>query len=170
MKRAALVLALLAILCGALSAQPPAPDPSHAKDGSFEIDLIATREGNELLTKWATGAPNITIRNLETAERNEFITVIVRFLGCSVDAGGLCDAVVDYTAYAPDGSVYGDMKGAELWMGKAAPDPGYSQLAAQYLGLVIEPQDPAGSYRLTAEVTDRISGKKLPVERRFSVR
>lgn len=145
-------------------------DPSYAREGMLEAYLIVTDKGEELLTGWAEGHQRITYKNVDTADRGKFITVIIRFLGCEADERGLCNATVDYVAYQPDGSVYGDaLRDGELWIGKPPPSPGSSQLSVDYLGLVVEATDPEGEYRLEAKVTDRVSGRSVHVWRKLRV-
>ena len=143
-------------------------DPSYAKEGALEAHLIASDRGAEILGKWARGE-SLTLKSVETVMRGEFITVIVRFLGCKADQSGLCNATVGYVAYKPDGTVYGEMPNAELWLDKLAPATGASQLAVEYMGLVIEPTDPVGHYKVVATVHDHNAGSSLVVWRAFEV-
>lgn len=167
------VLFLMAVLVtGSLAAagEPQGSgDSSHAKDGPLEAHLIVTNQGEELVTRWSEGAPQLEIRSVDTVRRGEFITVIVLFVGCQADTDGLCNAAVDYLVYSPDGSVYGEMRELELWIGKPPPSPGASQLSVDYMGLIIEPADPAGQYRARATVTDRVSGRSVSLSRTFEV-
>jgi hypothetical protein len=43
------------------------------------------------------------------------------------------------------------------------------QLGVGRLGIVIEPDDPAGTYEIYATVHDRVKGVALELERKFSV-
>lgn len=170
MRLASLALAVVLMFAAHVAGEEEKPsDPSCSKEGSLEACLIATDEGEELLIGWAEGQPKLTITNIDTAKRGEFITVIVRFLGCQADESGHCDATVDYVAYKPDGTVYGEMRERELWIGKTAPGPGASQLSADYMGLIIEETDPAGEYTVEAKVRDRIGDRSVKVSRKFKV-
>ena len=83
MRLASLVLAVVVVIAVQAAGEEEKPsDPSCSVEGTLEACLIVTDEGNELLTKWAGGEPRLTITNIDTAKRGEFITVIVRFLGC----------------------------------------------------------------------------------------
>ena len=144
-------------------------DTSRAKDGPLEVHLVLTDEGEELLRAWAKGAPQVTLKSVETAKRGVFLTAIVLFSGCAADARGDCNATVDYVATKPDGSSYGESKDAELWVGRPAPSPGASQLSVEYLGLVIDPPDPSGKYTVSAKVHDHIGKRTLSVSRTFLV-
>jgi hypothetical protein len=92
------------------------------------------------------------------------------FKGCKGDASGNCNAVVDFVAYDPKGKVYGEMRGVELWEQKPAPKPGYTQLSRTYMGLVIEPQDPAGLYRVAVSVRDLNAKTNAKSETSFEVK
>jgi hypothetical protein len=150
------------------SDEEPARDPSSAKEGELEAHLIVSNKGDEILDKWARGLP-LTIESVDAVSRGEFITLIVRFLGCKADQSGQCRATVDYVAYSPDGTVYGEMPNTELWLDKLAPSRGMSQLAAEYMGLVIEPTDPSGNYKVVAAVHDHNAGTSVVVWRVFEV-
>lgn len=82
---------------------------------------------------------------------------------------GLCDADVDFTVLKPDGSEYASRKGAELWKGKPAPAKDVIQLSVANLGLVIEPHDPAGVYRVQATAHDRNGARDVSIEQVFTV-
>jgi hypothetical protein len=93
---------------------------------------------------------------------------IVFFTGSAPDAKGLCQATVEFAAYRPDGKPYGDPLNGELWIDKPPPKKGQIQLGVGYIGVVLEPEDPLGVYKLRAKVVDKVAGKTLVLEREFT--
>ena len=81
----------------------------------------------------------------------------------------MADVVADLTVLAPDGKVYGELKAVEVWQKKPAPHGKRLELGAQNLGILVQPNDPAGSYQVHAKVHDRIKGVVLELRRKFSV-
>jgi hypothetical protein len=164
--------ALLAGLVLLVLAPPVAGEPAPtevAANGPLHAHLIVTDRGAELLEQWAAGAPRITLKSVDSAQRGVFVTAVVRFMGCAPDVAGLCNSTVTYTAQRPDGTVYGEAKDVELWRGKRALDEGASQLAVEYLGLVFEPSDAAGTYTIVAEIQDHNAARKVTVSRTLQI-
>jgi hypothetical protein len=75
----------------------------------------------------------------------------------------------DLTVIKPDGKVYGEQKCVEVWQKKPAPQGKTLQLGVGQLGIVIEPNDPTGTYEIRAKVNDRVKGVVLELKRKFSV-
>ena len=139
-------------------------------EGGFSISLILTDKGRELFETWNKPATQpFTIRTLDIAPRSTFLTAIVMFSGCQKDESGNCNASVDYIVYDPSNNMYGDLINGELWISRPGPEKSMSQLAMDYMGIVIEPKDPSGKYILKAIVTDHLSNRKLEVFRNFIV-
>jgi hypothetical protein len=168
MKRLLIVPALVASLaCGRAIA---ADDVPLTKPGEFEVHVVITDRGDEIFDAWdnPTGKP-FTVDSIKTAPRGTFLSALVMFKNCRADKAGNCDAVVDIVAYDPSGKVYGFMPEVELWIGKPAPGPGFSQLSRSYMGIAIESKDPIGTYRITAVARDRNAKKEARSEVRFQV-
>lgn len=141
-----------------------------AAESLLSANLFVTAEGNELFRAWETDpAAGFSIVPLSVAKRGEFLSAIVLFTGCAAGTDGNCNAVLDITALDPSGKVYGEFTGRELWVGKPAPAPGRAQLGVDYMGLVIEPNDPSGTYKLVAKARDLVSGTEVVAETSFTV-
>jgi hypothetical protein len=164
--------AIRKILVLALSVACAAGEAQEAPAGAiaFEITLVVTDRGGELFDSWdrTTGKP-FSVKSIGTAKRGKFLSALVMFKGCKADGAGNCDADVDYTAYDPSGKVYGKMHNAELWRMKPAPSRGFTQLSRDYMGIVIEPNDPVGAYRVTAVARDRNAKTEARAEVVFAV-
>jgi hypothetical protein len=101
--------------------------------------------------------------------RGSKVVAVVVFTNCRGDEKGNCDAEVDFKLLRPDGSVYAEHKGAELWRGKPAPPDPFLQLGLANLGFEVEPDDPVGEYRLEAVVRDKIAKVEVLLVRRIKV-
>ena len=146
----------------------PVPDTSWRKsEGNFAAMLVLTDKPEEFFAAWETNAPGVSISETAVVKRGSPVMGVVVFTGCSPNEKGLCDATVVYTLLKPDGTVYGKPQEGELWIGKQPPPQHVLQLSLGNLGIVIEPEDPLGRYRMRAEVRDRVSGKTLHLERPF---
>lgn len=147
------------------------PDNEWRKSsGSFGALLDFTKQPDELFAAWNKPGEYVNIPpSADTAHRGEVIMGVVFFTGCKPDPEGHCNAEVDYLILKPDGSVYGDLKGGELWRTKPAPTGSAIQLCADPLGVKIEPTDPIGEYTVRATVTDKNAALTLQLTRKFRV-
>lgn len=163
-----LVFALLWVPILGLAANEKSP----TKQGSgFEIHVVVTTNGRELFKTWNSGARQpFHIDAVKVAERGPFLSAVVLFNGCRANSNGDCDVDLDIVAYDPTGKLYGEIRGAELWKGKPAPPPGYTQLGMDYMGIVIEPHDPSGTYRIVAVARDRIGHSEASSTATFEVK
>ena len=93
----------------------------------------------------------------------------ILFAGCLPDKDGVCNSEVDFTVYKPDGSVYVERKGLELWK-KQAPPTSNTQLSAANIVMRIQSHDPAGEYRVKANVRDLNRRVAFDLEEKFQVR
>lgn len=135
--------------------------------------LLVTPEPEEFLKQWDhPPSPDYKPKMTTTSnvKRGEQVVGFLLFSGCKVNGSGNCDATVDWLLKKPDGSIYADHKGAELWQGKATPPTGNLQVAVSNLGLRVELTDPLGEYILVARAHDRVAGISIDVETRFTVR
>lgn len=165
------VLILLAV--GPASAQwrqdgKVVPDSAWAKSaGDFGAQLVFTDKPDELFAAWEKPGPAVLYSETATARRGAPIVGVIFFTGCKPDDKGNCRASVRFTAFSPDGKPYGHPQIAELWAGKPPPEKGSMQLSLGNIGIVIEPQDPLGDYKVKAEVVDMVAEKTLVLERTF---
>ena len=137
----------------------------------LKITLLVTDKGQELFKSWEfPDGERFEVRPLKVAKRGEFLSAVVLFQGCAADAEGNCNVTLDITAYDPSGKKYGEFLGQELWVGKPAPANGKTQLGVGYMGLVIEPNDPLGKYRIFASANDKIANISVLSEVTFEIK
>jgi hypothetical protein len=144
---------------------------NSVSDGDFGASLMLTDDANGLFEAWdhppsRDYGPNISV--VDSAERGDIILAFVIFTGCEDDSTGNCNLTVRYTAYFPNGSVYGELSGS-LWVGRPSPGSGPLQLSEDNLGLRIEADDPFGEYRIVAEIADKVSGSNFSLETMLNV-
>lgn len=164
---------LSALFCADLafgtSRAPALPDPSWSKPASdFSAFLMLSDAPDEVLDGWATRTAELPTRTARRIGRGRPIVAFVFFTGCEPDRRGLCNAAADFTILSPDGSVYESFSNLDLWRGKPAPPAGTLRLSAEYVGVVIEPDDPLGRYEFHISLHDRNSGTTLELMQAFT--
>ena len=156
------------------AAVPPASKPATPVPlpmGKLEIRLLITAEPDKVIHpkkgadgKFSQAAP-VTI-----APRGQLVVGLVFFKDCQPDTKGNCNVDVDLQGIAPGGLTFKNSKASDLWRNKRAPHPGFVQLGAPFMKIQIEPNDPAGTYRVIAVAHDRVSGAESRAEASFEVK
>jgi len=145
------------------------PDTAWSKsDGAFGVTLVFTDKPDEFFAAWEKPTPGVRLSETSTATRGLPIVTILYFTGCMANTAGNCDVVGRFTTTAPDGKPYGEAFDAKIWVDKPAPEKNMLQLSQDYLGLVIDPGDQLGKYVVKVEILDRVSKKKMTLEREFT--
>ncbi len=146
-------------------------DPSQKSVGNFAAMLRVTDQPQALFSAWEHAeSPDYgpSYSEASTVHRGDFVMAFVVFSGCAEDADGNCNCSIEYTAYFPDGSVYGQ-HGGPLWVGYPDPGKGFLQLSEGNLGLRFESDDALGTYEITADITDNISGQRISLSTQVTV-
>ena len=129
--------------------------------------LVLTPDVNKFFEEWSKPqTPNIVVTS--TTKRNVPITAIVLFTGAKV-INGNCEVRVDFIVLKPDGTEYGSQKNVPAWVNKPGPPKGIIQVSQGVLGIVIEPNDPPGTYRVKTIVYDIFGKLVLELEQPFTV-
>lgn len=145
------------------------PDQPWAKSsGEFGAQLVFTDKPDELFAAWEKPGLAVLFSGTATAQRGKPIVGVIFFSGCAADARGMCQVTVRFTAYTPDGKPWGAPVDGELWLDKPPPDKGQMQLSVGNMGIVVEPEDPLGVYKVRAEIVDKIAKKTMVLERTFT--
>ncbi len=147
------------------------PDKEWSKSvGNFGAQLDFTSKPHELFAAWSKPGEYVEFPgSTDTTHRGETIVGVVSFTGCKPDEAGNCRATVHYLTLRPDGTVYGDLKGGNLWNGRPAPPGSKIQLCEDPVGLRIEATDPLGEYTVRATIHDLNAGATLELTRKFRV-
>jgi len=169
---------VIGLLCGGLalantsSGAPAVPAPQWSesnphRENKFSAVLLLSDNPDEILRSWMTPNPRVPERTTRKITRGVPIVAFVFFTGCKPDEKGLCNASVDFTVLGPDGSVYEQATDRDLWKQKPAPPFGTLRLSAEYVGVVIEPDDPLGTYEVQVSIRDLNAGETLDLSRTF---
>lgn len=154
----------------ALSLMPSLPIAQGVSGESFDVNVIVTANGADVFSAWDRGQPGFSVVPVGNARRGQFLSTVVLFRGCQPDSAGNCNAEMDITVYDPNGREYGAMTKVELWKAKPAPSVGATQLSRDYMGIVIEAKDLAGTYRVVVLARDLISKREAKAETTFTVK
>jgi len=165
------VLVLLGVLlCGGLVLSiprdhtPAIPQP----DRGMSAVLMLSDQPDKVLKGWADRSSDLDVQTTDRITRGAPIVAFVYFTGCRPDANGLCNASADFTILRPDGTVYERFIDRDLWKQKPAPPDGTMRLSAEYVGVIIEPDDPLGRYEFRVLVHDLNAGTNLELRQAFT--
>ena len=112
--------------------------------------------------------PNLTFT--ETAIRNEKVFIIFLFINPGLDEASKANVVADVLIKSPDGKIYGEFTDLEIWQRIYDTPRNSIQLGVAHLGLVIEDGEQLGSYKIEAEVKDRIKNISLKLKTEFTAK
>ncbi len=125
-------------------------------------------EDEKFFARWDT--PEIPYYTPVTiARRGVPIFTVVIFVDPGQRFDKTADVKIDTMIRKPDGSIYGqqtNMIGSIFRTDKAR---GRQQLAYDYMGIRIEPKDPAGIYTVEAVVKDNVKKVELHLTQKFTV-
>jgi hypothetical protein len=163
-------LAVASMIAQSSSQQKPEPPETwRASSGNFGAMMVFTDDPEKFMEEWSKPPESVPqISSVESARRGDTVVAFLFFSGCKARKGN-CDSDVDFKLLRPDGSVYAEHSGVELWKGKPPPPGGSVQLSVANLGFRVEPQDPLGNYKLKAVVHDRNAKLDLSLERQIEV-
>ena len=144
-------------------------DTSERKSvNGFGGHLIIVEDPKGFIEEWSKPkTPNIKLAT--DVKRGEVIGAFVLFAGCKPDSEGVCNSEVDYVVLKPDGNLYAERKGQPLWKEQAPPAQNI-QLSRAILGIRMEPNDPAGEYKVRAKVSDLNAGITFELETKFRLK
>ena len=146
----------------------PVPDASDRKatDG-FGAVLVLTDKEEDVFKRWEIPSLVFDVTTTETIEKGKTITSLIFFSGCKEDAKGNCNVVANYKIWQPDGKLYCDLPGIEVWIDKPRPPDKILGLTIQYVKIRIEQKDQLGKYMVDAEVVDLNKNVKLLLHSSF---
>lgn len=144
-----------------------ADSDSRKSQAGFGAQLLLT-ESEAFFDNWnKPEAPRIPL--LEHARRGVPIFTAIIFVDPALDSSGRALVTCDTVIRKPDGTVYGEGE-LEGWNGKYSVPRRYLQLAVGRMGIVIEPDDPAGIYTVEAVVRDHHRKVSLSLKATFVVK
>lgn len=151
---------------GALTSPAAGDARDRTNVNGFGARLIVVKKPTEFIQEWLRlEIPKLKSWAVTDVERDVILGAFIVFIGCRTDAHGICDSEVDYTIYKPDGTVYDERKGQQLWKGPS-PEPNL-QLSRGTLVFRIGKNDPGGEYRVKARVSDKNANVSFELVTRF---
>ncbi len=128
--------------------------------GDLNVTVFIT-DSPEFIKEWVETPPSHgpTIRRIKEAKYNQMVHAGFSITGFSKDSDSKVDFVVAVQVKAPDGTVLMQENQWAVHTKKVLIDKGVI-IADPVLDMTFEPSDPAGSYKISAIVFDKISKKK----------
>ena len=148
---------------------PADPNPSQGSVNGFGAMVLMTTDSQKSLENWSKSTKGVLIPDAEKVNKGMPIEALVFFSGCAANTHGNCVSEVDYKITKPDGSVYAEYKNTELWRNKPALPEGRLGLAVDRIGLIAEPQDPVGTYKVSCVVRDVVANSEFAIYSSFEV-
>ena len=159
MRDAAAVLCVLVVLTTVQAADKP----WSKTDGEFAalLEFVDPENPSRDVAMEEEQGPGVF-----TVRRGGKVFANLNFGGCaSTDTG--CDVVARFTTMTPQGKPLGE----PVETGGAPQKPGgpkIRQINGKY-GIILDPGDAVGVFKVTVEVSDRVAKKKVILERDFEV-
>ncbi len=148
------------------------PDGKKSNQGSvgnFGAMILMTTDSKKALENWSKPTAGVHIPDASKVTKGKPIEALVLFSGCAANEHGNCVTEVDYKIIKPTGEVYAEYKNTELWRDKPALPKGRLGLAVDRVGLIAEPEDPFGIYKVTCLVKDLVARSKFSIYSTFEV-
>jgi hypothetical protein len=140
---------------------------ARATQQGFGVMMLTTDDDAEFMRAWEGPTPPHLVTTTRAA-RGVPLFAMVLFHDCRAGADGNCNVSAEFTILQPDGAVYGELMRGEIWRGPPAP-PGSIRLGASGPALRVEPQDPMGTWKIRARITDHVRGLTIEVELEVTV-
>lgn len=141
----------------------------QGSSGDFGAMVLMTTDSQKVLENWSTPSPGVHILDTEKVPKGKPIEALVLFSGCAPNNQGNCVTEVDYQIVKPDGTIYAEYKNTELWKNKPAVPVGRLGLAVDRVGLIADPTDPTGQYKVRCVVRDLVSSTEFSIYSTFEV-
>jgi hypothetical protein len=167
MKTLATLIFLCGLLCAAVASTTNDTLVTLGENNGFGVQFALT-EDESLFANWDKPVPP-HYTPISVARRGVPIFTVVIIAGAGSLPDGTADVTFDAVIHKPDGSVYGtqtDMVGVQS---RIDPSPKTLQLCRDYMGVRIEPKDPAGTYTVEVVVRDKAKKLTLHLKRTFTV-
>jgi hypothetical protein len=131
----------------------------------FGAHLFLVEKPKEFIETWEkTETPRI--ETISVVKPRQQFGAFILFTGCLPDNHGQCDCEVDFDVYQPDGHLFIERKGLELWKQTVPPVKSF-QLSVANLFLRMGIRNPAGQYIVKAKVHDKHADVEFEVRTSF---
>jgi len=165
-----LCLSALSSPLAALAATPHHGPFAGTAARGFDAVLLITADG-DWQAKWDTPPevqPEFTAA--DTVREGGKLTLLVFVSNMALDAAGSTDILCDYVVTRPDGTRSLDAQDKPCLRRTLPGDPGNVYLTDNHIEFVAEPGDQRGTWLVAITVTDRVSGREVPLAGKFELR
>lgn len=146
----------------------PIPDTENMRSaGDFGIQIVLTANEDQFRQTWSSSKTPPTLSTTNTVRLGDTVSALLIFHGCAPNVSGVCDVVSEFILEGPDGSKM-PAGGGPVWFGKPMRQR-MLQLGQASMSVGFGKTDPLGDYKITANVTDKVSGRVLSVVARLKV-
>ena len=135
-------------------------------DGNLGVQVVLTPDEKKFRNTWNAATAPPQLRSVDTVRRGEPISAVVLLHGCTAARSGNCDADVKFTLIDPTGKRV-DAGQGPLW--SLPPQSGRILLSNTSVTIGFDGTDQPGTYKLQADVTDKVAGKRLELTASFKL-
>lgn len=172
MMKAALALLFLFVVFAQLSFAQSIASPERVDEASarrsvngFGVHLFLVEKPKEFIEMWEK-SETPRIETISVVKPKQQFGAFLLFAGCLPDNHGQCDCEVDFDVYQPDGHLFIERKGLELWKQTVPPVKSF-QLSVANLFLRMGTHNPPGQYIVKATVHDKHADVQFEVRTSF---
>jgi len=173
MRPLALALLCLSALSSPLAARavtPHHPPSTGAATRGFDALLVITADA-DWQAKWNTPPevqPRFTAADM--VREGGKLTLLVFVSNMTLDAAGSTDILCDYVVTRPDGSRSLDAQDKPCLRQAVTGGTGNVYLTDNHIEFLAEPGDQRGTWQVAITVTDRVSGREVPLTGKFELK
>lgn len=145
-----------------------AEEPNYKAVKGFSGYLTLADYPSEKVRSWLDPVQIEALSAMPTMKRGKTMGAFVELRGCQRNTRRVCQARVNYTIYKPDGSIFATRAVGQreiLWKKRAPPARQLWGLARMHFKFGKD--DPAGEYKVKAEVTDLNADISFELELNF---
>ena len=147
-------------------------EPNYKRVNSFSGYLVVDDYPYDHVREWLKPIEIATVSEMPTMKRGKTMGAFVELMGCKPNAKGVCNALVDYTLYKPDGSTFAARaigpRGL-LWK-KYPPAARRTRKGLARMHFKFGKDDPTGEYKVKAKVADLNADISFEIELNFFLR
>ena len=146
-------------------------EPNYKEVNGFSGYLTVDDEPREHVREWLSPEETVILRAMPTMKRGKTMGAFVELMVCKQDARRACNVRVKYTIYKPDGSIFAAraVRQNEILWKKKTKRTSYP-LGLARMNFRLGRDDPAGDYKVKAEVSDLNAGISFEIELSFYLR
>lgn len=146
----------------------PIPDtPSMRSARDFGAQLILTSSDQEFRKVWNASIGTPKLQTTNHIKLGQSIAGVIVFSGCAPSPANTCNVTADFSVQNPDGTTTLAGNGP-VWL-KAAPKRRIIMLGDASITLGFGKDDSPGTYKLIANVTDKVTQQTLMLALPFTV-